>query len=86
MRLFIRDRKSDSYLSGDGRWTKLLMEAQDFGEPEFAIAAGRREGHDNLEILATLDDGYTLFGLPLREADQMRWPHPDLAYDGQLPG
>ena len=86
MRLFIRDLKLDTYLSVEGRWTKLLMEAQDFGEPEFAIAAARREGRENLEILATLDNGYALFGLPLREADPMRWPRPDLAYDGQLSG
>jgi hypothetical protein len=48
------------------------VEAQDLGEPEFAIAAGRQAGDDNLEILATLDNGYSLFGLSLREADQMR--------------
>jgi len=86
MRLFIRDLKSDTYLSGDGRWTKLLVEAQDLGEPEFAIAAGRQAGDDNLEILATLDNGYSLFGLSLREADQMRWPRPELAYIGQDSG
>jgi hypothetical protein len=86
MGLFIRDLKSDTYLSAVGSWTRLLMEAQDFGEPEFAIAAGRREGRDHLEILATLDNGYSLFGLPLREADQMRWPRPELAYGGQDPG
>jgi len=86
MRLFIRDLKSDSYLSADGRWTKLLMEAQDFGEPEFAMAEGHRQGQDNLEVLVTLDNGYALFGLPLRETDQMQWPRPDLAYIGQHPG
>ena len=86
MRLFIRDRQSETFLIGDGRWTKLLMEARDFGEPEIAVAAGRREGHDNLEILVTLDDGYAIFGLPLREAHQMRWPRPELDYDGQLSG
>lgn len=31
MRLLIRDRQSETYLIGDGRWTKLLKEARDFG-------------------------------------------------------
>ena len=37
-----------------------LMEAQDFGEPELAVAAGLREAQDDLEIVATLDDGHTI--------------------------
>ena len=86
MRLFVHDVKSGTCLTSDGGWTESLMEARDFGEPECAISSGRRSGHANLEILATLDDGYPILRVPLQEADRMTWPRPDLEYIGQDPG